>query len=144
MERPEIVWLPSIAPSGLTFYTGDQFPAWKGNLFVGAMKVGRIHQTGHLERIVFNRQGDELRREWLLTELKQRIRDVRQGPDGFLYVLTDEDEAALLRLAPPSDDSRVAHGHSQPTDRASRAWANGGLQSVGIDDDDDGQDQFSR
>ena len=100
MERPEIVWLPSIAPSGLTFYTGDQFPAWKGNLFVGAMRVGRIHQTGHLERIVFNRQGDELRREWLLTELKQRIRDVRQGPDGFLYVLTEEDEAALLRIAP--------------------------------------------
>ena len=100
MERPEIVWLPSIAPSGLTFYTGDQFPAWKGNLFVGAMRVGRIHQTGHLERIVFNRQGDELRREWLLTELKQRIRDVRQGPDGFLYVLTEEDEGALLRIAP--------------------------------------------
>ena len=100
MEQPEIVWLPSIAPSGMTFYTGDQFPAWKGNLFVGAMRTGRIHQTGHLERIVFNRQGGELRREWLLAELKQRIRDVRQGPDGLLYVLTEEDEAALLRIEP--------------------------------------------
>ena len=100
MERPEIVWLPSIAPSGMTFYTGDVFPAWKGNLFVGSMRTGRIHQTGHLERIVFNRQGDELRREWLLGELKQRIRDVRQGPDGFLYVLTEEDDGALLRISP--------------------------------------------
>ena len=100
MERPEIVWLPSIAPSGMTFYTGDQFPAWKGNLFAGSMRTGRIHRTGHIERIVFNRQGDELRREWLLADLKQRIRDVRQGPDGFLYVLTEEDDAALLRITP--------------------------------------------
>ena len=100
MERPEIVWLPSIAPSGMTFYTGDQFPAWQGNLFVGSMRTGRIRHTGHVERVVFNRQGEEIRREWLLTELKQRIRDVRQGPDGLLYVLTEEDEAALLRIEP--------------------------------------------
>ena len=100
MERPAIVWLPSIAPSGLTFYTGDRFPAWKGNLFVGSMRTGRVHLTGHLERIVFNRQGGELRREWLLAELKQRVRDVRQGPDGLLYVLTEEDDAALLRIEP--------------------------------------------
>ena len=100
MERPEIVWLPSIAPSGTTFYTGDRFPAWKGNLFVGSMRTGRVYLTGHLERIVFNRQGGELRREWLLTELKQRIRDVRQGPDGLLYVLTEEDDAVLLRISP--------------------------------------------
>ena len=62
--------------------------------------VGRMQHTGHLERIVFNRQGQEIRREWLLTELKQRIRDVRQGPDGFLYVLTEEDDAVLLRIEP--------------------------------------------
>ena len=99
-ERPEIVWWPSVAPSGLTFYTGEQFPAWQGNLFVGSMMVGRMQHTGHLERIVFNRQGQEIRREWLLTELKQRIRDVRQGPDGFLYVLTEEDDAVLLRIEP--------------------------------------------
>ena len=99
-ERPEVLWWPSIAPSGLTFYTGDHFPAWRGNLFVGSMTVGRIQRTGHVERIVFNGRGEELRRESLLAELKQRIRDVRQGPDGFLYVLTEEDDAALLRIEP--------------------------------------------
>ena len=99
-EEPEILWWPSIAPSGMTFYTGEQFPAWQGDLFVGSLMVGRMFRTGHLERIVFNARGEELRREWLLTELKQRIRDVRQGPDGYLYVLTEEDDAVLLRLEP--------------------------------------------
>ena len=99
-ERPEILWWPSIAPSGLTFYTGDHFPAWRGNLFVGSMTVGRIQRTGNLQRVAFNRRGEEIRREALLTELRQRIRDVRQGPDGYLYVLTDEDDAALLRIEP--------------------------------------------
>ena len=103
MEEPLVFWSPSIAPGGLTFYTGDRFPAWKGNLFVGAMMTGRIRGTGHLERIVFNDVGEELAREWILTDLRQRIRDVRQGPDGFLYVLTDEDEAALLRLEPVAE-----------------------------------------
>ena len=56
--------------------------------------------TGHLERIVFNSDGEAVRREWLLTELKQRIRDVRQRPDGYLYILTEEDDAVLLRLEP--------------------------------------------
>ena len=97
---PEIIWWPSVAPSGLTFYTGEHFPAWQGNLFVGSMMVGRMEHTGHLERIVFNRRGQEVRREWLLAELKQRIRDVRQGPDGYLYVLTEEDDAVLLRIEP--------------------------------------------
>ena len=99
-EEPEVVWWPSIAPSGLTFYTGERFPAWQGSLFVGSMMVGRMRHTGHLERIVFNAGGEEIGREWLLTELKQRIRDVRQGPDGYLYVLTEEDDAVLLRLEP--------------------------------------------
>ena len=97
---PHVIWWPSIAPSGLTFYTGEHFPAWRGNLFVGSMRVGRMQQTGHLERIVFNRQGQEIRREWLLLELKQRIREVQQGPDGYLYVLTEEDNGALLRIEP--------------------------------------------
>ena len=108
MEQPEIVWIPSIAPSGLMFYTGDRFPAWKGNLFVGSLTTGRVHRTGHLERVAFNRQGMEQRREWLLGDLKQRIRDVRQGPDGLIYVLTDgaylgdptARDAALLRIEP--------------------------------------------
>ena len=64
------------------------------------MMVGRMERTGHLERIVFNRYGQEIRRESLLTELRQRIRDVRQGPDGYLYVLTEEEDAVLLRIEP--------------------------------------------
>ena len=103
MEEPLVFWSPSIAPGGLTFYTGDRFPEWQGDLFVGAMMTGRIRGTGHLERIVFNEVGEELAREWLLAELRQRIRDVRQGPDGLLYVLTDEDDGALLRLEPAAE-----------------------------------------
>jgi len=98
--RAEVLWWPSVAPAGLVFYTGEQFPAWRGNLFTGSMMVGRIAGTGHLERIVFNARGEEVRREWLLGDLKQRVRDVRQGPDGYLYVLTDEEQGALLRLEP--------------------------------------------
>ena len=100
MDEPLVFWVPSIAPSGLAWYTGDRFPAWRGNLFVGAMQTGRIPGTGHLERIVFNDNDEELAREWLLAELRQRIRDVRQGPDGLLYVLTDADDGALLRIEP--------------------------------------------
>ena len=99
-EEPEVVWWPSIAPSGMAFYTGGRFSAWQGSLFVGSLLVGRMSHTGHLERVVFNARGEEVGREWLLTELKQRIRDVRQGPDGYLYVLTEEDDAVLLRLEP--------------------------------------------
>jgi len=99
-QRPVVVWVPSIAPSGMTFYTGERFPAWRGNLFVGAMMEGRIAGTGHLERIVMNDAGEELRRESLLAELRQRIRDVRQGPDGAIYLLTEEDAAAILRITP--------------------------------------------
>ena len=96
----EILWWPSIGPSGLTFYTGPHFPEWQGNLFVGSMMEGRMPRTGHIERIVFNPRGEEIRRESLLTELRQRIRDIRQGPDGYLYVLTDEDDGVLLRIEP--------------------------------------------
>lgn len=108
MEPPEVVWIPSIAPSGMTFYSGDRFPSWKGNLFVASLQTGRILRTGHLERVVFNDKGLELRRESLLLDLKQRIRDVRQGPDGLLYVLTEADNGALLRIEPkPSADQVV-------------------------------------
>jgi glucose/arabinose dehydrogenase len=103
-RSPEVLFWPSIAPSEITFYTGDRIPAWQGNLFVGSMMTGRIPGTGHLVRIVFNSRGQEIRRENLLTELRSRIREVQQGPDGFLYVLTDEDNGALLRLeAVPAD-----------------------------------------
>jgi glucose/arabinose dehydrogenase len=100
MELPIVFWVPSIATSGMTFYTGDKFPAWKNNVLVGAMRTGEIDRTGHIERIVFNDKWEEIRREAFLTEMRQRIRDVRQGPDGFLYVLTDEDQGALLRIEP--------------------------------------------
>ena len=100
MEQSEIVWLPSVAPSGMVFYDGGRFPQWAGSLFVGALRTGGVRNTGHLERIIFNETGEEQQREWILTELRQRIRDVRQGPDGYLYVLTDADEAALFRIEP--------------------------------------------
>jgi glucose/arabinose dehydrogenase len=96
---PKLFWVPSITTSGIAFYTGDRFPAWKNNLFVGSMTVGRISGTGHLERIVFNEKGEQ-RRESLMTDLHQRIRDVRQGPDGLLYLLTDEDAGAILKIEP--------------------------------------------
>lgn len=99
-ESPAVVWWPSIAPAALIFYSGEQFPEWQGNLFVGSMMEGRIPGTGHLERIVFNSRGQEIRREGLLKELKHRVRDVQQGPDGYLYILTDEEDGALLRLEP--------------------------------------------
>jgi glucose/arabinose dehydrogenase len=100
IENPVVYWMPAIAVSGMAFYTGDRFPAWKGNVFVGAMRMGEIPNTGHLERIVLNAKGEELRRELMLTELRQRIRDVRQGPDGLLYLLTDETPGAVLRIEP--------------------------------------------
>jgi len=96
---PMVFWVPSITTSGLTFYSGDKLAAWKGNLFVGSMTVGRVGGTGHLQRIVFNERGEQ-RRESLLVDLHQRIRDVRQGPDGLLYLLTDEDAGALLKIEP--------------------------------------------
>jgi glucose/arabinose dehydrogenase len=99
-EPPLVYWVPSIAVSGMAFYTGDKLPKWKGDVFVGALRTGEIPGTGHLERIMFNEKMEEVRRESLLVELRQRIRDVRQGPDGFLYVLTDEKDGAVLRIEP--------------------------------------------
>jgi len=101
-EPPIVYWMPAIAVSGMAFYTGDRLPKWKGDVFVGSLRTGEIPGTGHLERILFNEKMEELRRETLLTELRQRIRDVRQGPDGLLYLLTDEKEGALIRIEPAS------------------------------------------
>lgn len=108
MEEPTILWVPSIAPSGMTFYTGDRFPQWKGNLFVGSLMTGRISHTGHIERFQLTAAGEELGREWILGELRQRIRDIRQGPDELLYVLTEENDAAILRLSPVSEPAAAA------------------------------------
>ncbi|MCC6946517.1 MAG: PQQ-dependent sugar dehydrogenase [Bradyrhizobiaceae bacterium] len=93
MEQPVYYWDPSIAPSGMAFYRGDAFPAWKGNLFVGAL-VQR-----HLQRLELD--GDKVvNEERLLVGFGERIRDVRQAPDGTLWVLTDANNGRVLRLSP--------------------------------------------
>jgi glucose/arabinose dehydrogenase len=95
MEQPVYFWTPSIAPSGMDFYTGDLFPAWGGDLFVAAM-AGR-----HLVRLVLDGHERVIAEERLLTDLNSRIRDVHSGPDGALYVLTDSpSNAQILRLVP--------------------------------------------
>jgi glucose/arabinose dehydrogenase len=93
MEQPVIYWVPSIAPSGMSFYSGDAFDRWRGNLFVGAL-AGQ-----HLRRLVVDGRGI-VHQEVLLQDRLGRIRDVREGPDGFLYLLTDARNGALLRLEP--------------------------------------------
>lgn len=93
MAQPLWVWVPSIAPSGMAFYGGDRFPGWRGNLFVGALRgemLVRLELDG--ERV--------LREERLLEGKLGRIRDVRVGPDGLVYLLTDSDNGRLLRLEP--------------------------------------------
>lgn len=99
-EVPVVFWMPSIAVSGMAFYTGDKLPMWKGDVFVGALRMGEIPGTGHVERIVFNEKMEEMRREILLYGLGQRIRDVRQSPDGYIYLCTDMQEGAVLRIEP--------------------------------------------
>ncbi len=91
MEQPIYYWDPSIAPSGMTFYTGAVFPAWKDNLFIGALKDRMlVRLILHGEKVV--------NEERILTDLDERIRDVRQGPDGYLYILTDSPDGQLIRL----------------------------------------------
>lgn len=103
LEAPYVVWLPSIAPTGLTFYTGGPLEDWQRNLFVGSLQVGAISGTGHLQRIVFNDNWEEVQREALLSGWGLRVRNVRQGPDGLLYLLTEqsprgESEGMLLKI----------------------------------------------
>jgi glucose/arabinose dehydrogenase len=99
-EQPWVVWVPSIAVTGGTFYTGDKFPGWRRSFFVGGLRQGESPRTGHMQRIEFNDKWEEIRREPMLVDLHQRIRDVRQGPDGFLYVATSENAGAILRIEP--------------------------------------------
>ena len=97
---PIIYWMPAIAVSSLAFYTGDALPKWKGDVFVTGMRYGEIPGTGQLHRILINKDLEELRREPLLVDLRRRLRDVKQGRDGLLYVLTDEAEGVMLRIEP--------------------------------------------
>lgn len=99
-EAPIVYWVPAIATSGMTFYTGSKLAKWKGDVLVGSLRTGEIPGTGHVERILFNEKFEELRRERLLDDLRQRVRDIRQGPDELLYVLTDEKPGAVLRIEP--------------------------------------------
>ena len=93
MEQPLYYWDPSIAPSGAVFYTGDLFPEWKGNLFVGALAGQALH------RLVLD--GEKVvGEEKLLADLGERIRDVRSGPDGALWLLTDSPQGRVLRVVP--------------------------------------------
>lgn len=95
MEDPLHHWTPSIAPSGMAFYTGDAFPEWHGNLFVGALRDRK------LVRLSLN--GEEVTsEEILLTELGERFRDVRMGPDGALWLLTDSPNGKVIRIVPAS------------------------------------------
>jgi glucose/arabinose dehydrogenase len=100
MIDPIVFWVPSISTTGATFYTGDRLPAWQGNFFVGGVRYGEIAGTGTISRIVFNDNMEEIRRETLLGDLRRRIREVQQGPDDLLYVLTDEANGLLLRIEP--------------------------------------------
>ena len=93
MEQPVYYWDPVIAPSGMTFYTGDRYPGWKGNIFIGSMTPGalvRLEMTD--ERVT--------KEERYLGELRERIRDVVQGPDGYLYLLTDNAMGRILKVVP--------------------------------------------
>lgn len=103
MDNPRIHWVPSISPSSIMFYTGDRFPDWKNNLFVGALS------TRQLQRIAFNQPSQAERREGILTELAMRVRDIAQSPDGYIYVATERSfggsstDGAVLRIEPVSE-----------------------------------------
>jgi glucose/arabinose dehydrogenase len=94
MVEPLTYYKPAIAIAGMVFYTGDKFPGWRGHLIIGALAGMQV------SRVQFNRENLEVRREAMLLELRQRIRDVRQGPDGFLYLTTDMRDGAVLKLEP--------------------------------------------
>ena len=93
MEQPVVYWVPSIAPAGFCEYQGELFPQWRGNLFVAALAEKSVR------RLVM-KDGEVQSQETMFTELDQRIREVRAGPDGYLYLLTDSDEGKILRVTP--------------------------------------------
>jgi glucose/arabinose dehydrogenase len=100
MTGPRVFWVPSISPSGMAFYTGDKFPAWKGSLFVGALSGQQV------QRLTFNQPGQAERRESLFTEMHVRFRDIEQSADGYLYLTTEvrygsgKPDGTIIRLEP--------------------------------------------
>jgi glucose/arabinose dehydrogenase len=103
MEQPVLQWSPSIGISGLVIYNGERLPAWKGNFFVGGLS------GQHIQRVVFNDRG-VFGRETLIGAMRQRIRDVRQGPDGLLYVAADASAGGILRIEPAQTSTNTAGG----------------------------------
>jgi glucose/arabinose dehydrogenase len=99
-QGPLLIWSPAIAPNGIAFYTGSAMPGWANNLFVASARRGQVNGTGALIRLVLNEKLQEMRQEVLLEGLHQRFKDVRQGPDGLLYAVTDEDKAVVVRIGP--------------------------------------------
>ena len=103
MDNPRIHWVPAISPSSILFYTGDKFPQWQGNLFVGALT------TRQLQRIAFNQPSQAEPRRAILSELNVRVRDVAQSPDGYIYVATESSfggpttDGMVLRLEPATE-----------------------------------------
>lgn len=98
VEVPIVYWMPSISVSGMVLYSGDKIPKWQGDLLAGGLRMGEIPGTGQMQRIRFNGNNEEIRREQLLTDLHMRIRGAYQGSDGYLYAVTDEDDAVVLRI----------------------------------------------
>ena len=99
MEQPVYYWDPVIAPSGMAIYTGDRYPGWKGNIFVGSMSPGGL--------VRLEMRGDSVvKEERYLGDLRKRIRDVKQGPDGYLYLVTDESDGMVLRVRPSGARNR--------------------------------------
>ena len=94
IEEPTLLWIPSIGASGLMVYSGEQFPEWKGQLFAGGLSGLQVH------RFAFNEKGGLLGREAMIEPLRQRIRDIRQGPDGYIYLAVDQNPGGVLRLEP--------------------------------------------
>jgi glucose/arabinose dehydrogenase len=93
MQDPVLFWVPSINPGNLVFYAGKKFPAWRGDMLMATMTRSLLHVT-------FDKSGKPTGQEKMLTDLGQRLRDVREGPDGFVYVLTDETAGAMLKIEP--------------------------------------------
>jgi len=93
MVQPIKYWTPSIAPSGLTIYRGSEFEQWDGNLFVGALASKNLRRLEIVD-------GEVIEEETLLEDLSERIRDVRTGPDGYIYLTTDTDNGRVIRLVP--------------------------------------------
>jgi glucose/arabinose dehydrogenase len=108
MEGPLSSFIPGVSPSGLAFYTGSDFRAWTTSAFVGALRVGQLPGTGRVVRIFFDENGNERQREDLFLSLGQRIRDIRMGPDGLMYLLTEEQDGALLVIKPDIQASSPA------------------------------------